>query len=99
MDKVEFPIIFKECPNCHSKRSIVDAVREQHKQGDEKVKQAMTIIQTPVANETQMRLALPVPWVTVAIDACADCGALYCIMADVEMRPPPSISSIGRRPV
>jgi len=90
-NKIEFPITFKECPNCHSTRRIVSEVKKQYRQGKEGTEQAMTVITTPVADQVDMLVALPIPWVTAAFDICADCGTFYCFMATVEMRRPPSV--------
>lgn len=84
--EIKFPLVFDKCPNCHSTRTVTDEVKGEKQEG---LKQALTMVETPVATPVEMTLALPVPWVIAAFDVCAECGTLYCIAARVEKRMPP----------
>lgn len=91
--EIKFPLIFNKCPNpkCGSTRTVISEIRKQYSPKVEgEPDQALTVIATPVASRAEMLFGnIAVPWLEEWLTTCADCGTVYCMMANVEKRIPP----------
>jgi len=83
--ELRFPIEFTECPTCGSKRRIAEMVtKEEIEKGNLKPGQRTPIIASRclIFDPTSLQILVPkkeVLMLSVFLDACADCGTLYCI--------------------
>jgi len=83
--ELKFPLQFTKCPSCGSTRRIAGGVLEEQKQKgrvSEKANACLIPAQAIIADPTKILLTVPI--ITAMIDACANCGALYCIFAQVQ---------------
>ena len=83
--QVEFPLNFSQCPNCGSTRRVTDEVlqAEQSEGKLQEVKSTHLFQQVGVVAPPSGRFltAKAIVWM---MDACADCGTIYIIHAEVQ---------------
>ena len=100
IEEIKFPLKFKECPTCGSTRRVANEVLEKEKEKG-KFKPEITSFlfphQSVIATSPHF---LSAPMIVTFYDACADCGTVYCIHAEVRTvtpgvkpSPPPQFST------
>lgn len=100
MEETKFPLTFNQCPNCGSIRRIGNEVLEQEKEKGRAGKDMIGFLfnHSGVVAD-QRKTMLSVPLISTLFDACMDCGAVYCVHADVKQvvvgmyKPPPGPSN------
>lgn len=99
VDEIKFPLDFKECPVCGSTRRIAGEVLEMQKEkGNIGLESNAYLFPHQSVIADAKRTFLSAPMILTFYDACADCGTVYCIHADVKVvvpggkLPPPTFS-------
>lgn len=81
-EEIKFPLEFTQCPSCGSTKRIAAMLLEKEKEKGKAGKDTTGIIQTIQAIIADPRhIVLSAPVVMALVDICADCGTLYCILA------------------
>jgi len=76
---MEFPKEFKQCPICHSKKTLFrEAILAVN--GTPKPSDSFNRVVAPLRNPV---LAVAVPGLMIHYDFCADCGMQYCVRAEI----------------
>jgi len=91
MAELEFPLVFDQCPNCGSERRIVEILLEKEReQGriNKDAKATVMIQNTAIVDPTRAGMALTIPVLLTFYDICADCGTLYCVLAQLQKAMP-----------
>ena len=85
MNENKQPKVFSQCPNCGSRERLIESVINREKEAGHipagaKVSsfQVNAIIANPALAPI---LGIPVPCIVLNLDACAECGTMYCLEA------------------
>lgn len=85
MEELQFPMTFTQCPNCSSTRRLAMEILQQEKDKgkirDDVTDAFLSRDQSVIADNTRTWLSAPA--IITYYDVCVDCGATYCIRAEL----------------
>ncbi|MDP2727025.1 MAG: hypothetical protein Q8P59_05740 [Dehalococcoidia bacterium] len=80
-----FPLKWDKCPSCGSNRRVADQVKEEEKAKGRvgaDLHTALAVLTTLIIDPRNASRQLTAPVLITYLDACAACGALYCVHID-----------------
>ena len=96
--QVKFPLKFNQCPNCGSEERVTKVVLDnEHTKGKAMKATDSHLIQCQSLITNPNMPFLSAPMVVAYLDACADCGTIYCVRAEV-ITAVPGVKLPGNRP-
>lgn len=100
-EKLKFPLVWNKCPNCGSEKRVVGTLRnELVAEGKWRPEVEGVLMQqiTRIADPARLSVILKIPMLLTWIDACAECGTLYCIKIDCQDAPTHMLPETGPKP-
>lgn len=82
--ELKFPLDFNECPLCGSIRKVAETILNQEKEAKRigaNARAAIHVAKSMIADPRMIGLKAPV--IISFLDICADCGAVYCVHAEL----------------
>jgi hypothetical protein len=83
-EKSRFPMTFDKCPSCGSTKRVAGMIGDEEKAKGRIRKEGLAVafIQQVVINDPTITV-LSAPALMTYYDICADCGDVYCVMAQI----------------
>jgi len=98
-EKSRFPMTFDKCPSCGSTARVAGMIGEEEKAKGKirKAGIAVAFIQQVVISDPSI-FVLSAPALITYYDICAECGAVYCVLAQLGKAQPQMKAGSGLPP-
>ena len=84
--ELKFPLDFAKCPNCGSTQRLADSVMKAEVARGRPLGKSIAVAAVfQAAIGTPTLIGQQIPMLSVFADFCVNCGALYCVHAEVQM--------------